>query len=421
MDMHTQKSLAATAAALIVLMPMQAMAQDMRAQETSAYDRQANVSVRDRPRPEYDPLGLRFGGFDAHGSTDLSVESTDNVLATETASESDMLLGVGVNGRLASHWSRHSLTLQAGADRAMHQDFPKNDSTDYYLRADGRLDIYRSTEIGGGVGMAEDHEQRTEPDAPNGALKPVEYQRNDIHAYARHAFSRVRVTGRVAVTDLDYEDVAANGGGTLDQDYRDHKEKVASGRLEVALTPRIALLAEGSANTREYDDGVLDSDGRTYAVGVNFDITDLMRGEIIVGQFDQDYDSAAIGNVEGTLYAGRLEWFPSQITTVNVNLARSVEESSLGAASYVQTQLGARVDHELRRNVILSAGVRQDDRDYEGVAREDKYLSADVGATYLLNRRLRLRGGYAFDRNESNAPGEDFEVNRLFVGLSLHL
>src|SRR5262245_46800708 len=31
------------------------------------------VAVRDRPHPEYDPLGLRFGAFKLNGSLDLDV------------------------------------------------------------------------------------------------------------------------------------------------------------------------------------------------------------------------------------------------------------------------------------------------------------------------------------------------------------
>ena len=44
------------AASLIAMAPMHALAQTA----------DAPVSVRDRPRPEYDPMGLRYGGFDLH-------------------------------------------------------------------------------------------------------------------------------------------------------------------------------------------------------------------------------------------------------------------------------------------------------------------------------------------------------------------
>ena len=418
--MRAHRLLTTAASLLIVLLPMQAFAQE----GPNNYDRQSNVSVRDRPRPDYDPIGVKLGGFDLQGSLEGDAESNDNVFATESNADSDTILYSSEAASLASHWSRHSLSFGAGGTQSHHNDFNRDDTNDDYLRADGRLDIYRSTDAGAGVSMNDEHEARTDPDSPNNLAEPIQYSRDEQYAYIRHAFNRFRFTGRVTHSKWDYQDAPLNGGGTLDQDFRDHDENSADARVEVALTPRVAFLVDANLNNRDYSGTgplSLDSFGRTYSVGINFDLTNLVRGEFTIGTFDQDYKNPALGKVDGTAYAAHVDWFPTQLTTVAFDVHRGVEESAIPGASILHTEEGVRIDHELLRNVILTAGVRQAQRDYTGVARTDDTTSGDIGADYLVNRRVRLHAGYSFDHNSSNIPGEDFDVNRFSVGVSFHL
>jgi hypothetical protein len=91
------------------------------------------------------------------------------------------------------------------------------------------------------------------------------------------------------------------------------------------------------------------------------------------------------------------------------------------AAPYIATRYGARIDHELLRNLIVGAGVEFGKRDYDGIALNDDTTHVDVGADYLLSRRWALRARYAHDELDSNALGRDYEVNQFTVGLSFRL
>jgi hypothetical protein len=214
------------------------------------------------------------------------------------------------------------------------------------------------------------------------------------------------------------------GGGVLDQDFRDHDENIGNARVEFALTPRVGLFGDATYNTRDYKNNSpldLNSSGHIYAVGVSFDITQVIRGELSVGSYEQDYKDPTIGHLSGATYNGHVQWFPTQLTTVSFNLSRGVEESATPGASFLHTQASVRVDHELYRNVILTAGVAAGKLEYSGVNRTDNTVEADVGADYLLNRRVRLHAGYVFDRDRSNLPTQDFEANRFTIGVAFHL
>ncbi|MDX2276038.1 MAG: outer membrane beta-barrel protein [Hyphomonadaceae bacterium] len=403
---------------LLAMAPMHAVAQEISRER----DPNAAVSVTERARPEYDPLGMRLGGFDLNASVGVGVTSTDNVFASETDAQDDFVTYVRPDISLRSHWSRHALGFRAGGYSDSHADFSQDDVTDYYLGADGRLDILTRSEVGGGVSTNRVHEMRTDPDTPLGIAEPVEYTRDNVYVYGSHSFNRLRLTARVERNTYDYEDTPLIGGGVLDQDYRDHDETAESLRAEFALTPRWAALAEVSVNQREYDsDPTRDSDGSFVGLGVAFDVTNLLQGNILVTQYEQDYDDPNIGTVEGTGFIGHAEWFPTQLTTVNVDAARTAEDSAFVGASYIETHVSARVDHELRRNIVLSAGARLENRDYEGFEREDDLVGVDVGATYRANRRVNFNANYGYRQNDSSFPGEDFEENRFTLGVSFHL
>lgn len=405
LEVRVHSLVSAFAASLLVLAPVHALAQTG----------QESVSVRDRPRPEYDPLGMRLGGFNLNASLDFGIASTDNLFAEEDAfADDDMIYTVSPNARLSSNWSRHALTIEAGADSTSHEDFSSEDSESYRLRGIGRLDVGARSSLTAIAGVAHEVEPRTDPDAPL-TLDPVEYDRTNMSVAAQHSFNRFRVTGEVARTEYNFD-------GT--QSFRDNEETVLRGRLDAEITPRVGLLVEASADERDYENfAALNSEGRTFLVGATINLTDLMEGEVSVGQFERDYDAGF--STDGLAVAAQVEWYVTRLTTLTFNVNRDAEDVIGGAFGlpYVSTQYGARVDHELMRNVILTGGVRAGQREYDIIDREDEFVSADVGADYILNRRVALRARYQHDEVDSSgaASYRDYEVNTLSLGLSLRL
>lgn len=399
--------LTVVAASLIAALPVHAFAQQSN----------DNVSVRNRARAEYDPLGMRLGGFNLNAQLDLGVASTDNLFATETAEQDDMIYRVAPSARLTSNWGRHALSFDAGAELRSHQDFGSEDTETLYAGMAGRLDVGPRSEVGFSARMATEVEPRTDPDALT-FQEPVEYERTEYSLSAAHTFNRIRVRGAIGRSTYDYDDA-----GPVDQDFRDSEEDSLTLRGEMAVTPRLGLVLEARADDRTYDNTpTLNSDGRTYMAGVYVNLTDLMRGEFTVGTFDREYDGG--GTVEGTAISGNLEWYVTRLTTLTFNARQSGEESgAFVALPYTDSRYGARVDHELFRNVILTAGVQFGSRDYEVIDRDDEYVSADVGVDWFLNRRVALNLRYSRDEMQSEGVDRyrDYDVDAISAGLSLRL
>lgn len=404
--MRFHRVLSAFAASLIAFAPLHAAAQ------TEPDD---SVSVRERPRPEYDPLGKRLGAFNLNAELNLGVASTDNLFAEADGFEDeDMIYTVRPWARLSSGWSRHALQVEGGATFTSHEDFSSEDSDTHFLRGLGRLDIGSSTSITGTAGFAHEVEPRTDPDSPL-TPDPVEYDRTDASVSVAHTFNRFRVVAEAARNESDFE---------ASQNIRDNEQNLLRGRLEAELTPRIGAVFQASVDEREYEnDPTLDSEGQTYLAGVTVNFTDLMEGEFTIGQFERDYEG--FGSTDGLAIAAELEWYVTRLTTITLNARRNAEDVIGGATllPYIEETYGARVDHELLRNVILTGAVQAGSREYDVVDRDDEFFSGELGADYLMNRRVALTARYRYEEVDSSgaAAYRDFEVNTFALGLSLRL
>lgn len=394
------------AASLVALAPVHALAQT-----TDPVPQ----SVRDRPHPELDPQGTRLGGFTLNATLDLSVSGTDNVFAAASGSEfDDTIYTVNPMARLSSNWSRHELVFEGNYSSRTYDDFDSEDADEHSLRAAGRLDVGDSTSIRASARTAHQVTPRTDPDSPFVGA-PVEYDRDELAAGIEHRFARMRIRADVRHNDYDYDIVNS----------RDNEETVFSGRAEVEVTPRIGFLLRGMVDERDYDNTpALNSEGTQVLAGVTVN-TDLMRGELAVGQFERDYDGAGVGSFDGLAIAGELEWYITQLTTITLNARRDADDQVGVTTNYPfeTMEYGARIDHELQRNVILTAGVRNGERDYDTLDRDDEYTNFEVGADYILNRRASLRLRYEHDEVESSGADayRDYEVGAWTLGVSLRL
>jgi hypothetical protein len=112
------------------------------------------------------------------------------------------------------------------------------------------------------------------------------------------------------------------------------------------------------------------------------------------------------------------------LTTLAFTANRDAQEQ--GATTdfpYVESQYGARADHELLRNLILSAGAGAGERKYRVIDRKDDFDYGEVDANYLLNRRVALTLDYRHDNINSSGLNRyrNSDVNTVSLGVSLRL
>ena len=122
-----------------------AMAQSVSSAAGSNFKRDRNVSVSARPRPDYQAAGIHAGGFTVYPKLATTFEHNDNIYAAKTGKQDDTVWHINPEIDVASNWNRHFLSAYVRGGFNRYSDNSTENSDDYAVGADGRLDITRNT------------------------------------------------------------------------------------------------------------------------------------------------------------------------------------------------------------------------------------------------------------------------------------
>jgi len=382
-------------------------------------------TVRSRQRPELDALGFHLGSFYLFPTLENTLSYNDNVFATDNDTESDFVHLVAPSLAVRSDWNNHALMMEAGGRLGFYFDETDENYKDAYGRVGGRVDVSSSTALFSSAGLERSHEARSDPNQVAGASEPTVFYTYSGRAEGRHRFNRVTVSAAGDVRYLDYEDVDATGGGTIDNDDRDRVEIRPGVRVAYEFSPGYSAFVRGEGAFLRYDQTVdnggfkRDSQGYDLVGGASLDLTGLLFGDFFAGVRQRYFDDSRFDTITGPVVGSKLTWIPTGLTTVILEIDNQIIESvSANSSGYTSSGLGLSVDHELLRNLILSAGAGFRYDDFEGFSRTDKFFSGTVGADYLLNRYLTLGARYRYQKRDSDLSGNDYSRNLISVSLT---
>jgi hypothetical protein len=367
-----------------------------------------NVTVKTRPRPDFDPLGIRAGAFLVNPEVTVLGAYSDNIALDEEDEQSDFEARFQPSVAAASTWSRHALGVAVGADIARHLEEDDEDFEDLFATANGRLDIGRANHADTELRLEKGHQGRDDVNDQGDDELADRYSAFGSLGYT-HAINRLTFEVRGTAERVDVDDGVGNLDGNIYNVFL---------RPGFQVSPRVNVFTEGRYNVDARDNEDLESDGYELRVGAALDLTAKLFGEAFAGYRIQDLNS---GEESGASFGVNMNWNPTQLTSIGLTGQRDFVPAAEGdAESNFQTAIGLTVDHEVRRNLILGTEAEYiiDDLD-DG--REDDTIALGAGLTYLLNRNLSLEGGYRFSDRSSNAAGEDFTENRFTVGFTARL
>lgn len=388
-----------------------------------AQDANPDQPVTERDRPAVDAQGVRLGSFTLYPRLILTGKRNDNLLADDDAVVDDNILQIAPELSLVSGWSRHSLSFGASADIGRHSDVETEDFEDSRLWVASRFDA-RDAEAMLDLSRSELHEDRALPTGRQG-LVPTTYSESLIDAAIRYQPGRFSIGGGISIGNLTFDDVA-DVGGTISNADQDREQRLLDFRGGYLLQPGFRLFAEGRFFETDYDrefdnDGFQrSSEGQAIVAGAELDLTGKLFGEVFYGYREHEYEDPRFGQSDGPTYGVDLTWNATGLTTLNLSAARRIAPTTIVGASETEvTEIGLNVDHELRRNLVISIEIARKDEDFTGVDRKDDSVASSISVLYMMNRKLHLDLGYSYDRRESSgsALGRDFRRNIVFLSL----
>jgi hypothetical protein len=384
-----------------------------------------NVSVTNRPRPEYDPLGIRAGGFLIYPSVTVDGTFNNNIFATNDDEESDFIITTSPRIDVRSNFPRHSLNWTVETDVGNYVDNTNENFWDYGTELDGRLDITRNNRFLGSAYAAHGHESRDDPEDPGADVQdePVEFNEFGGTLGFAQDFNRfnVRILGNTDRRDYDEDDP--------DNPEDDRDRWLYGSRLRTGyfISPRINAFVEGGFEREERDTSdkgspPLNRDNNVYdvRVGTSIDFTGLLFGEASIGWEFQEFDESETDSEDGLGYGLGLTWNPTRLTSLSLDGSGGFEPSDVGA-SRLTNRVTLRVDHELLRNVLIGGqlGYRRDD--FQDADRIDNRFDIGPDITYLLNRYLSVGAGYTFTTRDSDDDEREFDRHLVSVRVTAQL
>lgn len=390
------------------------------------FGRDRNVSVLERRRPAYTPEPIRLDSLEVMPRVAIGGGYDDNLFAQRDGEIGDAYLRIRPRISVVRPSPRLRLSLNGELDLLRYAERASENATQYSLKADARYTISSSDTLEFDAAHARYSEERVSPDSPTGVVRPNRFTVSEATASYTHVFNRLRVRGVVNVETRDYRDGVTPDGTVIDQSFRNRTALTGTGIAEYALSPSIALFAAGALNRRDYQErtGPLparDSTGFELAAGSSFEIGRKARGSLRLGYLRQDYRAAVFEDISGVLVRGELAYFLTPLVTITGTIDRGVRETGVAAATgYLATNMTLRADYELLRNLILSAGVELEKRDFNNIDREDDRWTYRANASYLVSRRMTLRAEFQRRTQASlgATPGREFADNRISVGVT---
>lgn len=393
----------------------------------SAFGRDRNVSVMERPHPEYDPVPIDLGVLELTPSLAIGTGYDDNLYAVNSPRIGDAYLHIVPRLKLVRPSPNLRLTLNGQADLTRYASRITENQTNY--RFDGSAHYVISNETTFDLSLLHGRfaQERTEPDSPALVQRPIRFTISEATGTVTQVFNRLRLRGVFDIENRNYRDGRDALGAVVDEDFRDRTTVTGTGIAEYALSPSISLFGAGSYNIRDYRTRIgpvpaRDSQGYEIALGSSFELGAKIRGSLRAGYLKQNYRDPFFADIGGLLVRGDVEYFLTPLVTLTATIDRRVNETGiLGAAGYLSTTTTLRADYELLRNLILSASVEKEARNFNNIDRDDDRWTYRASGTYRLSPRITLRAD-VLRRSQSSVGtvlGREFEKTRVSFGVTL--
>lgn len=408
----------AALAAMLVGGPSGAAAQTLAPRDVAR-----GVTVESRARPDYDPLGVRLGGFRLDGQVEAGAGYDSNLFGRRNNVVGDGYASEAGNVALASDWTRHAVGVSANMQSRQYFSQRNQDWNDYNIGGFGRYDFSADTRVDFAYRHYQEHYDVYNFDVQAAGIgRPVPYNSDEVQTTGSTRFNRIGLLATGLYRTYRFDNIAI-GTTRTPVSLNDFNTAIGAFGATYALAEGRNVTAIVRLQDISYTNQV--SQGRNSftwegLLGFQYDFDGVWQGRIAVGWRRRDYEGR-IKTLEGAALEGQLTYIPTQLTTVTFRVARTIEESiRRDAVSYIKTTGGVRVDHEFLRNVILGGELRADRREYNSPNETATDGVFQFDARYLFNRNVALIGTYSHARRLEHTGGFQ-EYDRDLVQLRLRV
>ncbi|MBX7483657.1 outer membrane beta-barrel protein [Qipengyuania sp. 6D47A] len=390
-----------------------------------------NQSVADRSRPDYTPEPIYVGGIAIEPTVVAGVQADNNIYARDDLKRGDALATLEPRVRATLDTGMLQTTFDV---RSFHARYfsTAEENTDGFSAAG--LAVYgdvTDTRVEGYLEYTNRSEDRSRIDSLTDTLVRGRYERSIARLGVRQRFGFLSLSGSAGVRRLDYPSVTDSNGVLQDYSNRNQTNWTLSGEANYSRSGQSSFFVVGQYNRRLYDirlgdpefDRITDFDrsahGYRLEVGYARQITSLLYLKAQVGILRFDFDDPLLPTISGPAFDLSALWNVTPLTSIQGSLRRSIDESvGPDNAGIARTELSVTVDHELLRNLILSADGRFADLSPAGDFSPSTEYDARLSARYLVDRNWSIDGFAQYLARDTESASRNFNAVSAGVAVS---
>ncbi|MER2534830.1 MAG: outer membrane beta-barrel protein [Rhizobiaceae bacterium] len=389
--------------------------------------REPAIEVMPRPTDDepFAAQGIRMGTFAIRPTLEQGLTATDN--ADSTAAGKRAVVSE-TTARIAAtrEWDGNSASIDAFG--SYRRQLSGQEVKDHALGVDGAVELQLGGDykLKGTAGYLRKPDSASAPDAiPGVPSQPIRQTFTGSLGIEKDA-GKARLAATGAITHELFGDVMIGDCCVLSQKDRNNTLYALTLRGGYEISPALTPFIEAEIGRRQYrqrydNAGYERSSLRLGArAGVAFDLGEKLSGEIAAGWIAENFDDGRLKTISAPSIAAAIAWSPMRGTIVTLSGSTTVEgTSAAGESGSVLYSGGVAVERQMRANLTGNAAAGISWRDYAGSDEHDLIASAELGATWWLNRYAGLLTRLRHETLESSIPGRDARTNSIFVGLRL--
>jgi hypothetical protein len=383
-------------------------------------------TVTSRPRPEFDPTGLRFGDFFWFPRAELDESYNSNIFATTTNPSADLITALAPSFDLLSKFPRSALNLHGSAVLQDYAAHPRQNTPTGSVKVDGRLDVTAESSFYGDAEVSRPYISYGTPNSPMGIAQPVTYWDYLATAGYQQGGRRFSYQVDVGVEAAQYNAAQLVSGGVLPQSSQDTTISSAAVRAGYEIVPDyIGYMRVGGSLLNYWHATHNNSSAYHVDLGLQILPRHLIYGEAYVGYLVQNFAQSGLPSTSAPDYGGRLVWNVTPLDTLTFTGLRTFNTGTPAVSGvtvtgpagngYLSTTITVNADHELLRNLLLNFNTTYINYSFQGITRTDNSFTGGAGLRYLINRNLFLGGLFSYQRYISTASGSSFTQNILML------
>ena len=188
--------------------------------------------------------------------------------------------------------------------------------------------------------------------------------------------------------------------------------------LRARLMPKTTFLVDYEISDTNYDGASPDTKDNRILAGITWENAIQSTGKLRLGQSNRQIDGAA--DLDKFTWDLGLIWKPVALDTISINGGARASDG-VNNTTIENTNYSVSWTHDWadRFNTTLSLGVSEDD--YQGVVRTDETTTYGIFANYQMRRWLVLSAGINSSDKDSTEPNVSNKRNVMSIGAQVSL